>query len=225
LIIQLLILEVGLIMEASQNTQDICYRSRVNILRMMEDRGYNTTPYKNFGPDEIAVLMNKDKALEMELFHGLDSNKKAYILYRFTRIKQSIPTLIRSIMEPEDMNIDPKTSEIIVITMEQIVDTFHAASLDAWNTHGLKIQFFWMPSMVNYPMDHVLQPKFEVLPKEEHADLLKKFYSKKASQFPMIRYHADMVARCLGVVPGDIVKIIRPSPSAGEYELYRTCVP
>jgi DNA-directed RNA polymerase subunit H len=123
------------------------------------------------------------------------------------------------------MNIDPSKCEVIVVTMEQIVDTFHAASLEAWSAHGLKIQFFWMPSMVNYPIDHVLQPKFEIVPKTNHAELLKKFYAKKASQFPMIRYHADMVARCLGVVPGDIVKIIRPSPSAGEYELYRTCVP
>ena len=212
-------------MEASQNTQDICFRSRQNVLRMMEARGYDITPYSKFGPDEIAVLMNKDKALEMELIHNTEPERKAYILYRFTRIKQSLATLIRNIIDPEDMNIDPTKHEIVVITMEQIVDTFHSASLDAWNTHGLKIQFFWMPSMVNYPMDHVLQPKFEVVKKEDHADLLKKFYSKKATQFPMIRYHADMVARCLGVVPGDIVKIIRPSPSAGEYELYRTCVP
>jgi DNA-directed RNA polymerase subunit H len=192
---------------------------------MMSDRGYNVEPYSKFGPDEIAKLMNKDKALEMELNHKEDPEKKAYILYRFTRIKQSLQTLIRTILDPEEMNIDPSKCEVIVVTMEQIVDTFHAASLEAWSLHGLKIQFFWMPSMVNYPIDHVLQPKFEIVAKEEHAELLKKFYAKKASQFPMIRYHADMVARCLGVVPGDIVKIIRPSPSAGEYELYRTCVP
>jgi DNA-directed RNA polymerase subunit H len=212
-------------MEASQNTQDVCFRSRQNILRMMSDRGYNIEPYSKFGPDEIAKLMNKDKALEMELNHKEDPEKKAYILYRFTRIKQSLQTLIRTILDPEEMNIDPSKCEVIVVTMEQIVDTFHAASLEAWSAHGLKIQFFWMPSMVNYPIDHVLQPKFEIVPKTNHAELLKKFYAKKASQFPMIRYHADMVARCLGVVPGDIVKIIRPSPSAGEYELYRTCVP
>jgi DNA-directed RNA polymerase subunit H len=212
-------------MEASQNTQDVCFRSRQNILRMMSDRGYNIEPYSKFGPDEIAKLMNKDKALEMELNHKEDPEKKAYILYRFTRIKQSLQTLIRTILDPEEMNIDPSKCEVVVVTMEQIVDTFHAASLEAWSAHGLKIQFFWMPSMVNYPIDHVLQPKFEIVPKTNHAELLKKFYAKKASQFPMIRYHADMVARCLGVVPGDIVKIIRPSPSAGEYELYRTCVP
>jgi DNA-directed RNA polymerase subunit H (RpoH/RPB5) len=34
-----------------------------------------------------------------------------------------------------------------------------------------------------------------------------------------------MVARILGLLPGDIVKILRPSPSAGEYISYRICSP
>jgi DNA-directed RNA polymerase subunit H (RpoH/RPB5) len=212
-------------MEASQNIQDICFRSRQNILRMLDNRGYDTTPYSKFGPDEIAKLITKEKALEMELSHKSDSEKKVYVLYKFTRIKQSLSSLIRTLLDPEEVGLDPKKHEVVVVTMEQIVDTFHAGALEAWNTHSLKIQFFWMPSLVNYPLDHVLQPKFEIVPKEDHPALLTRFYAKRATQFPMIRYHADMVARCLGLSPGDIVKIIRPSPSAGEYELYRTCVP
>jgi len=212
-------------MEASQNIQDICFRSRQNILRMMADRGYNTQPYSKFGPDEIAKLMTKDKALEMELQHSEDSERKAYVLYRFTRIKQSLSTLIRTLLDPEEMNLDPLKHEVVIITMEQIADTFHAGAYEAWNNHKLKIQFFWMPSLVNYPMDHVLQPRFEKVPLEEHAALLKKYYARSQTQFPMIKYHADMVARCMGLLPKDIVKIVRPSPSAVEYELYRVCVP
>ena len=41
---------------------------------------------------------------------------------------------------------------------------------------------------------------------------------------PMIRFHEDIIARILGLVPGDIVKITRPSPQSGEYESYRVCV-
>lgn len=212
-------------MEGYQNMQDICFRSRQNILRMMAERGYDIKPYSNFGPEEIAKLMTKDKALEMILTHTQDSDRKAYILYRFTRIRQTVNTLVRNLVDPEEYNLNPKKDEVVVITMEQIVDAFHTASLDAWNTHGLKIQFFWMPSMVNYPMDHVLQPKFELVPKEDYEGIMNKFYVKRLQQFPMIRYHADMIARCLGLTPGELVKIIRPSPSAGEYELYRICVP
>jgi len=212
-------------MEASQNIQDICFRSRQNILKMLEQRGYDTSAYNKFGPDEIASLMSKDKALEMELTHSQDPEKKVHVLYRFTRIKQSLPTLIRTLLDPEGANLDPTKHEVVVITMEQIVDTFHSAVIEAWRAHGLRIQFFLMQSLVNYPLDHILQPKFAKVPKEEHESLQKKFYAKRLTQFPMIRYHADMVARCLGLVPDDVVKIVRASPSAGEYELYRVCVP
>jgi DNA-directed RNA polymerase subunit H (RpoH/RPB5) len=184
-------------MEGAQSIQDICFRSRQNLLKMIDQRGYVIKPYESFGPDEIAKLMTNEDALEMEFVHKEDPEKRA---------------------------LDPKTTEVIVITMEQIVDTFHSASLDALK-NGLRIQFFWMPTLVNYPLDHVLQPKFEKVDESDHPALLKKFYARSKTQFPMIRYHADMASRCLGLIPGDIVKILRPSPSAGEYELYRICVP
>jgi len=211
-------------MEGAQSIQDICFRSRQNLLKMIDQRGYVIKPYESFGPDEIAKLMTNEDALEMEFVHKEDPEKKARVLYRFSRIKQSIPSLIKKITDPEGMALDPKTTEVIVITMEQIVDTFHSASLDALK-NGLRIQFFWMPTLVNYPLDHVLQPKFEKVDESDHPALLKKFYARSKTQFPMIRYHADMASRCLGLIPGDIVKILRPSPSAGEYELYRICVP
>ena len=60
---------------------------------------------------------------------------------------------------------------------------------------------------------------------ENHEELLKSNYARSKTQFPLIRFHQDMVARCLGLVPGDIIEITRPSFSAGEYVSYRTCVP
>ncbi len=74
-------------------------------------------------------------------------------------------------------------------------------------------------------MNHVLQPKFEIVPQEQHKDLMKEKYVTSKSQFPAIRFHVDMMARILGLVPGDIVKITRPSYSSGTYELYRVCTP
>ena len=71
----------------------------------------------------------------------------------------------------------------------------------------------------------MLQPKFELIPSEQHKNLLEENYARSKTQFPLIRYHHDMVARCLGLIPGDIIKITRPSYSAGEYVSYRTCVP
>ena len=48
---------------------------------------------------------------------------------------------------------------------------------------------------------------------------------KTKLNLPVIRFHEDIIGRILGLIPGSIVKITRPSPSAGEYVLYRVCVP
>lgn len=74
-------------------------------------------------------------------------------------------------------------------------------------------------------MEHVLQPKFDLLPRTEHAEFLKQNKIKSVANLPLIKFHEDMVARIMGLLPGDIVKITRPSPSAGEYITYRLCAP
>jgi DNA-directed RNA polymerase subunit H len=75
------------------------------------------------------------------------------------------------------------------------------------------------------PMRHLLVPPHEIVPKEQHEGLMKTMYITQRSQFPLIRYHQDPITRVIGATPGDILKITRPSPSAGEYTVYRVCVP
>ncbi len=72
-------------------------------------------------------------------------------------------------------------------------------------------------------LEHVLVPKHEVLSPEEASKVLKKL-GVSPSKLPWIRA-SDPVARAIGAKPGDIVKIIRKSPTAGEIVVYRYVVP
>ena len=89
----------------------------------------------------------------------------------------------------------------------------------------LRISFFSIYMIVVNPMKHVLVPKHELLPEAEHKELLEKMYVTSKSKLPEIKFHIDPIARCIGAVPGDIVKITRPSASAGEATIYRVCAP
>ena len=72
-------------------------------------------------------------------------------------------------------------------------------------------------------LEHVLVPKHEVLDYKEALEVLKKL-GVKPEQLPWIRA-SDPVVRLIGAKPGDIIRIIRKSPTAGESVAYRYVVP
>ena len=225
--------------------QDILIRSRGTILDLLHKSGYNTTPYRKLVASDLVKLLNTPEALRMVLSgrteDGLShmEGKKAIVEYEFSNIKQSVGNgeYVNRLISPSDekkrgltlFNIDPKTTEVIIIYLTKSYHEDNASydkgALESWSKHGLKIRFFPMFRLVNNPLDHVLQPKFEIVPQEEHAALLKEWYCRSKTQFPIIKFHNDMAARCLGLLPLDIVKITSFSPTSGEYVKYRVCAP
>ncbi len=80
-----------------------------------------------------------------------------------------------------------------------------------------------MPKKKFNIFDHVLVPKHIKLSKEEAEKLLKKL-GIEPWQLPWI-LASDPAVKAIGAKPGDIIKIIRKSETAGEYVVYRYVVP
>jgi len=72
-------------------------------------------------------------------------------------------------------------------------------------------------------LNHELVPKHEVLSPEEKRRLLKEL-GVKPEQLPWIR-STDPIVRLIGAKPGDIIRIIRKSHTAGVFVAYRFVVP
>jgi DNA-directed RNA polymerase subunit H len=70
--------------------------------------------------------------------------------------------------------------------------------------------------------DHVLVPKHEIVKPEERKKLLEQ-YRVQPHQLPRLKA-SDPAVKAIGAKPGDIVKIIRDSPTAGKYVSYRHVV-
>ena len=83
-----------------------------------------------------------------------------------------------------------------------------------------------MPSkkdVLNKILEHELVPKHEIVSVEEGAKILREL-GIRPEQLPWIR-SSDPVVKALGAKPGDIIKIVRKSPTGGEIVVYRYVVP
>lgn len=67
-------------------------------------------------------------------------------------------------------------------------------------------------------LDHEMVPKHIILTEEEKQALLKK-YNIQPEWLPLIK-SSDAVVRAIGGKPGDVVKILRKSATAGEHAVF-----
>jgi DNA-directed RNA polymerase subunit H (RpoH/RPB5) len=204
---------------------DLIVRSRPTILEILDLRGFNVASLKD---ESAADLIAKSSTallndIELELLRikvnskEAENTKKAHVFYWMGSVKQK-----RKNMFPLEESIGVNEGDdVIVLLNEPIHEEFHKISIARREFEH--ISFFNIRNLITNPMNHVLQPKFKKLSPEETDVFLKEWYVSSKSMIPAMKYHVDMVARVMGLMPGDIVEITRASPTAGTYISYRVC--
>ena len=114
---------------------------------------------------------------------------------------------------------DVKSAIIVVRTA---LTAFAKSALQEVFAPKFLIEQFQEQELLVNITEHTLVPSHEVLSQEEKETLLRR-YRVKETQLPRIQ-HADPIARYYGLQRGEVVRITRPSQTAGRYVTYRLCI-
>ena len=215
---------------------DSIYRSRLTLLDILERRNYDVAMYRKFSPAEAAAAATALPGLSFTVYKKADAQQdgekyECQVRYINNMTRPKLETFFDDI--PEERT---EYTEVIVMQQGPIADAHHAIALKQYMKMKdlptgekvrakLRVSFFCMDMIVVNPTSHVLVPKHEIIPESEHKSLMASMYITTKSKFPEIKFHIDPITRCIGAVPGDIVKITRPSLSAGIAIIYRVCAP
>jgi DNA-directed RNA polymerase subunit H len=92
-----------------------------------------------------------------------------------------------------------------------------------WETDGIFIVFESIKRLQFNILEHVLVPEHRVMTQIEVENIMKKYNITDKVQFPDIS-RFDPVARVIGLRPGQVCHIVRPSKTSIEANYYRVCV-
>jgi DNA-directed RNA polymerase subunit H (RpoH/RPB5) len=230
------------------STIDLIVRSRPVILEILESRGYDVASYKDVSPTDIYALASKKPSVltitAKKLADSSAPKDRAVVLY-WTENKlyrQSAAGLLEKMFVKLDESsdddertpssgagedvegVDPRHDEIIVILSEAFHEQYTQLAINSW-AKKVRVSFFPLKNLISNPARHFMVPSHRKLSPEETKEVLDSLHMRSVNEFPHIKFHFDMQARVLGLVPGDVVEIQRPSETAGVYTFYRVCLP
>ena len=216
---------------ASQNSSVLIssiYNSRKTILDLMAKQGYNINDYANFSVSEVNS-MKQNNQLDM-LLETSDENvspetpkKKIYIRY-YLGVRPA-PKNIQEMID--DLFVLSETLQkidtLFIIIKDEPNETLINELKHIWESEGIFIVIESIRRLQFNILEHALVPPHTVLKETEVDAIMKRYNITDKIQFPDIS-RFDPVSRVIGLRPGQVCKIVRPSKTSIEANYYRVCV-
>jgi DNA-directed RNA polymerase subunit H len=234
---------------ATQNTSSLIskiYTSRRVILDLMKRQDYEIADYDGFSINEVNTMVTNnqlDMMLEKkgkkqsqsqsqsqnedEEGEGQNASQvpktKIYIRYFLTKTLRpaNLQEMIDDLFNVEE--ILTKADTLFIVVKDDINDTLTNSLRHIWESEGIFIVLQTLTRLQFNILDHVLVPNHRVISEDEKILVKKRFNIMTDGQFPELP-RFDPVAQVIGIRPGQVCEIIRPSKTAISSMYYRICV-
>jgi DNA-directed RNA polymerase subunit H (RpoH/RPB5) len=204
------------------------YKARKTILELMDKQGYNIDDYSNFSINEVNSMKQNnqlDILLEKKNDDSAYLKRKNKIYIRFYLSKMIRPANIQEMID-DLFNLEEiltKEDTLFIISKDEMNETIINELKHIWEKDGIFIVIENIKRLQYNILDHILVPQHTIMDEKEVEEVMKKYNIKNKIEFPDIS-RFDPVARVIGLRPGNVCKIIRPSKTAITTDYYRVCI-
>lgn len=214
----------------SQNSSALIstvYTSRNTILDLMGKQGYNIEDYANFSVSEVNSMKQNnqlDMLLEKKEENPVTKRKnKIYIRYYLGKTIRpaNLQEMIDDLFNLEE--ILKKDDTLFIIIKDEINETLTNELKHIWESDGIFIVVENIKRLQFNILTHELVPEHTIVPESEVVNIMKKYNITDKIQFPDIS-RFDPVSRAIGLRPGQLCHIVRPSKTAIKADYYRICI-
>lgn len=200
------------------------HKVRSNIIEMFSMMEYDVSEYINYSTAELSNMLMYEQ-LDM-ILKNEKTNLKVYIkFYEFGQNKilnkSSIDNMVEDLFKIEKLLVN--NDILFIINSCDPNDSCKQHLRQIWEKDKYLVTVIDVKRLLFNILNHESVPKHTILLKEEAESLRKKYNIKDDSNIPEIS-RFDPVAQIIGMKPGEICKIIRPSKNAIESEYFRLCM-
>jgi DNA-directed RNA polymerase subunit H (RpoH/RPB5)/predicted transposase YbfD/YdcC len=197
------------------------FNSRKTIIDLLEAQKYDVSQYKDFGINEVNTLF-ETKQMDM-LLRKTSEDKKVYVKYHLAKSLRPVNLYeyIEDLFTLEE--VLTKKDDLVVIMKDEPNDTIRKTLMNIWEQDGIFVIVINIKRLQYNIMNHALVPPHIVLSKEEADEVKRKYNILDDSQLPDLSRFSP-VSQVIGIRPGDLCRIFRPSKTAIKAEFYRVCL-
>jgi DNA-directed RNA polymerase subunit H (RpoH/RPB5) len=204
------------------------HKSRQTILELLLAQQYDTSEYENFGVNEVhAMYTNKDVPKQLDMILStkqvLSKKRTVYVKYHLgkTLRVENIQDYVDDLFNIEQILIK-KTDTLIIILKQDMNQTLMNILNEFWDRHGIFIILFSLERLQFNILEHQYVPNHIILTEDERKEMFKRYNILDVKNLPDIS-RFDPVAQAIGMRPGEICRIERPSKTSVISNYYRYC--
>jgi DNA-directed RNA polymerase subunit H (RpoH/RPB5) len=208
----------------SSGTISTLFKSRNILLQLLEKQGLDVSNYTDYGVAEIQTMYANNQ-LDMLLSSEKDvhPSRKVYVKYHLAKTlrRENINHMIDDLYYLEQA-LQP-TDTLIIVMKQEVNDTLIHILNEIWEKEQIFIVIHTLDRLQFNILQHQYVPEHTVLSEVEKEAVEKKYNITNFKQMPSISRY-DPVSLAIGLRPGQVCKIIRPSKTSVNSTYYRYCI-